>query len=154
MPRRSHKRNAGPPREGAGASVVVIGGKPDDDIYNPPLPEAQPTADAEQFGAIPVSDFRDTRLSAAQSRAIQPQDEETTTMSKFQLLARLSAGEVLEKGAGRYHIRRDPVPKRLAERSIDEGWVDAPPDLFNLAGGRITDLGRDVLLSNGGLVHV
>ena len=74
--------------------------------------------------------------------------------SECLLLARLEAGEVLEQVLGRYQIRTDPVPKGLAVRSIDAGWVDAPPDLFNLAGGRITDLGRDVLLSNGGLVNV
>ena len=72
----------------------------------------------------------------------------------LQLLARLDAGEVLEKDRGRYRIRRDPVSKRLAKRSIEEGWVGAPPDLFNLTGGRITELGRDVLLSNGGLADV
>ncbi len=72
-------------------------------------------------------------------------------MHEFQLLARLGSGEVLENGLGRYHIRRNPVPKRLAERSIEKGLVDAPPDLFNLNGGQITDLGRHVLLSIGGL---
>ena len=70
------------------------------------------------------------------------------------LLARLDEGEVLEKNRWRYQIRTDPVPKRSAERSIEEGWVDTPPDLFNLAGGRITDLGRAVLRSNGGLADV
>ncbi|MCZ6863814.1 MAG: hypothetical protein O7I42_26780 [Alphaproteobacteria bacterium] len=75
-------------------------------------------------------------------------------MHSFQLLARLDAGEVLEKALGQYQIRTDRVSKRLAERSIKEGWVDAPPDLFNLAGGRITDLGRDMLLSEGGLADV
>ena len=75
-------------------------------------------------------------------------------MHSFQLLARLDEGEVLEKDRGRYRIRTDRVPKRLAERSIEAGWVDAPPDLFNLTGGRITDLGRDMLLSNGGLADV
>ncbi len=73
---------------------------------------------------------------------------------ELQLLARLDAGEVLEQVLGRYQIRTDPVSKRLAERSIEKEWVDAPPDLFNLAGGRITDLGRDVLRSNGGLADV
>ena len=75
-------------------------------------------------------------------------------MQVFQMLARLVEGEVLEKDRGRYRIRADRVPKRTAERSIEEGWVDAPPDLFNLTGGRITDLGRDVLLSEGGLADV
>ncbi len=73
---------------------------------------------------------------------------------ELQLLARLDTGEVLEQVLGRYQIRADPVPKRLVESSIEEGWVDAPPDLFNLAGGRITDLGRNVLRSNGGLADV
>ncbi len=73
---------------------------------------------------------------------------------ELQLLARLDAGEVLEQVLSRYQIRTDPVSKRLAERSIEEEWVDAPPDLFNFAGGRITDLGRDVLRSNGGLADV
>ncbi|MCZ6861989.1 MAG: hypothetical protein O7I42_17220 [Alphaproteobacteria bacterium] len=72
----------------------------------------------------------------------------------LQLLARLDAGEVLEKDRGRYRIRADRVPKRTAERSIEESWVDAPPDLFNLTGGRITELGRGVLRSNGGLADV
>ena len=72
-------------------------------------------------------------------------------MHLFQLLAQLDAGEVLEKDRGRYQIRTNPVSKRLAERSIEEGWVDSPPDLFNPAGGRLTDLGREVLHSNGGL---
>jgi len=75
-------------------------------------------------------------------------------MHEFQLLDRLRSGEVLENGLGRYHIRRNPVPKRLAERSIEKGWVDAPPDLFNLTGGRITELGREVLLSDGGHADV
>ena len=72
----------------------------------------------------------------------------------LQLLDRLDEGEVLEKNRWRYQIRTDPVPKRSAERSIEEGWVDAPPDLFNLTGGRITELGRGVLHSNGGLADV
>ena len=72
----------------------------------------------------------------------------------LQLLARLDAGEVLEKDRGRYRTRTDRVSKRAAERSIEAGWVDAPPDLFNLAGGRITELGRSVLRSNGGLADV
>ncbi len=80
--------------------------------------------------------------------------KEESVMHEFQLLARLRSGEVLENGLGRYHIRRNPVPKRLAERSIEKGLVDAPPDLFNLNGGRITDLGRHVLRSNGGLADV
>ena len=75
-------------------------------------------------------------------------------MPVLQLLARLDAGEVLEKDRGRYQIRTDPVPTRLAKRSIEEGWVGAPPDLFDLTGGRITELGRVVLLSNGGLADV
>ena len=74
-------------------------------------------------------------------------------MHELQLLDRLRSGEVLESGRGRYHIRRNPVPQRLAERSIEKGLVDAPPDLFNLNGGRITDLGRHVLLSIGGLAN-
>ncbi len=78
----------------------------------------------------------------------------TPRQPKLQLLARLDAGEVLEQVSGRYQIRADPVSKRLARRLIEEGWVDTPPDLFNLAGGRITDLGRDVLRSNGGLADV
>ncbi len=75
-------------------------------------------------------------------------------MRVVQLLDRLRSGEVLENGLGRYHIRRNPVPKRLAERSIEKGLVDAPPDLFNLTGGRITELGREVLLSDGGHADV
>ena len=75
-------------------------------------------------------------------------------MHLFQLLAQLDDGEVLEKDVNRYQIRADPIPKKLAERSIEEGWVDSPPDLFNPAGGRLTDLGRDVLRSNGGLADV
>ena len=75
-------------------------------------------------------------------------------MSVLQTLARLDAGEVLEKDRSRYQIRTDPVSTRTAERLIEEGWVDTPPDLFNLAGGRITDLGRAVLRSNGGLADV
>ncbi len=75
-------------------------------------------------------------------------------MQVFQLLARLDKGEVLGKDLGGYQIRMDPVSPRTAERLIEEGWVDAPPDLFNLTGGRITDLGRNVLLSNGGLADV
>jgi hypothetical protein len=80
--------------------------------------------------------------------------KEESVMHEFQLLDRLRSGEVLENGLGRYHIRRNPVPKRLAERSIEKGWVDAPPDLFNLTGGRITELGREVLLSDGGHADV
>ena len=86
-----------------------------------------------------------SRLHAPSSAPRQPE---------LQLLARLDAGEVLEQVLGLYQIRADPVPKRLVESSIEEGWDDAPPDLFNLAGGRITDLGRDVLRSNGGLADV
>ena len=80
--------------------------------------------------------------------------KEEPIMHVFQLLARLDEGEVLEKDLSRYQIRTDPVSKRLAGRLIEEGWVDAPPDLFNPTGGHITDLGRDVLRSNGGLADV
>ena len=75
-------------------------------------------------------------------------------MSILKTLARLDAGEILEKDRCGYQIRTDQVSKRLAGRLIREGWVDAPPDLFNLAGGQITELGRNVLLSNGGLADV
>ena len=78
----------------------------------------------------------------------------TPTQRELQLLARLDAGEVLEQVLGRYQIRTDPLPKRLAERSIDKKWVGTPPDLFNPAGGRITDLGRPVLRMNGVLSDV
>ena len=77
-------------------------------------------------------------------------NKEKPIMPVFQLLARFDAGEILEKDHSRYQIRTDPVSKRTAERLIEEGWVDAPPNLFNLAGGRITDSGRSVLRSNGG----
>ena len=80
--------------------------------------------------------------------------KEEFVMQVFQLLARLDKGEVLEKGRGGYQIRTDPVSPRTAERMIEEGWVDAPPDLFNLTGGRITELGREVLLSDGGHADV
>lgn len=87
-------------------------------------------------------------------RLIHSKVKENSSMTISNFLAKLNEGEILEKDRGRYHIRINPVPERLAERSIEAGWVDAPPDLFNLTGGRITDLGRDMLLSNGGLADV
>ena len=75
-------------------------------------------------------------------------------MTILNILAKLNEGEILEKDRGRYRIRADLVSKKLAGRLIREGLVDVPPDLFNLTGGRITELGRDVLLSNGGLADV
>ena len=94
------------------------------------------------------------RKRGAHLQLIHSKISEQPSMTISNILAKLNEGEILEKDRGQYRVRADLVSKKPAERLIREGLVDVPRDLFNLTGGRITELGRDVLLSNGGLADV
>jgi hypothetical protein len=57
-------------------------------------------------------------------------------------LQALDRGGILECQDRRYNVGGRAMARCQAKRFLERGWADAPPDLFNPLGGRITSAGR------------